>query len=224
VKSHIGQGRRAHCGQSFVGGPEEISAAKMREGYTGVMPCKEGLSMVIHSATRLTSALFAATLAAFLLALPQVARAELDVTIEMSMNGAAISFPNPNPARPDQIPVEGFSMGLGVSFSPTTGLPNGTRQHQPLVVVKRVDVTTPLLLQALIESQTILATIRFYSASDPVTPYFQIRITAQGRIIGVKDAAGGGDEVPTEAVSLTYGTIEWEHSSGTVFTDSWTGS
>jgi type VI secretion system secreted protein Hcp len=57
--------------------------------------------------------------------------------------------------RVDSILVLAASHELVSPRDATTGLPTGTRQHQPFVIVKEVDRATPLLYAALVNNENL---------------------------------------------------------------------
>ena len=57
--------------------------------------------------------------------------------------------------REDSIMVIGFSHEVISPRDAASGLPTGKRQHRPLVITKEVDKSSPLLMNALVNNETI---------------------------------------------------------------------
>ena len=105
----------------------------------------------------------------------------------------------------------------------SSGQVTGQRRYEPIVIRKRVDKSTPLLLKGLVNNEVAEAAFKFYRP-DPNNgteeQYYTIEIK-QGRIIGVNQYApqaqrlGAGAAVPEmEEISFTFGTIEWTYENG----------
>lgn len=102
---------------------------------------------------------------------------------------------------------------------------SSARNHGPISFVKRIDRSTPVLLDALKNNKSIDGVIKFFrmSSDEGVTEkHYEITIT-DGRVMSVRtemmnnNFPEGADVPVMERVSIQYNTIEWtfEGSSGT---------
>lgn len=127
--------------------------------------------------------------------------------------------------RANAIQGEYFQSKVTKPFDASTGQTSGQRRYEPIVIRKRVDKSTPLLLQALVENRVADAVFKFYrpnpTGDGTEEQYYTIEIK-QGRIISVNqyapqanDGGAGGQPVPEmEEISFTFGTIEWTYTNG----------
>lgn len=126
----------------------------------------------------------------------------------------------------DVIQLFGFEAGLKVPIDAASGQQTGSRQHQPIVIRKRIDKATPLLVNALLQSQVVdEATLAFYRPNGAgMEHYFSVVLT-NGRVVGVNHSTGAStdaSEPVTEEVSLVFHTITWTFEpSGATTQDTW---
>jgi type VI secretion system secreted protein Hcp len=112
-----------------------------------------------------------------------------------------------------------------------SGLATGRRQYAPLQIRKRIDKSSPLLMKALTENQSIEATFKFFRPSvsgDGTTEQFYSVTFKQGRINSVKQfnpdsIVPASSTMPSmEEVSFVFHTISWTFNDGGVtHEDSW---
>jgi type VI secretion system secreted protein Hcp len=113
------------------------------------------------------------------------------------------------------------------------GAPTGRRQYDPIVVVKPIDKSSPLLVKGLVQNQVAEGVFKFFRPSptgDGTTEqFFRIEIK-EGRIAAVKEYVLDtldpeiATRPPLEEVSFVFGKISWTHAeSGASFEDSVTG-
>ena len=111
------------------------------------------------------------------------------------------------------------------STTSSTARTSGRSSHGPISFVKRIDRSTPILLDAWANNRRIDGVIKFFrnnSDSGIVEKHYEITIT-NGRITSdrtemMNNNFQEGAAVPVlERVSITYETIEWEFNgpSGT---------
>jgi type VI secretion system secreted protein Hcp len=122
--------------------------------------------------------------------------------------------------REGSIECLSYEQGVATAREAGSGLATGRRQYQPLVVRKRLDRASPLLLKALTENQVIEGTFRFYRpdpSGDGTTQHFYTVVITQARITGVRqllpDVLGPdtADDPPQEELSFAVGSIEWTY-------------
>lgn len=133
--------------------------------------------------------------------------------------------------REDAIQGEYFQSKVFQVLSSSTGLPSGQRRYEPIVIRKRVDKSSPLLLKGLVQNEVADAVFKFYrpnpTGDGTTEQYYTIEIK-QGRIIGVNQYApqandsGASAPVPEmEEVQFVFNTIEWTYEDGGItFQDS----
>jgi len=112
-----------------------------------------------------------------------------------------------------------------------SGLATGRRQYQPLLIRKRIDKSTPLLMKALTENQAIEATFKFFRpslAGDGTTEQFYTVNFKQGRVSSIKQyvpdtiVPASSQEPPQEEITFVFHTIGWTYTNGGVtHEDSW---
>ncbi len=90
--------------------------------------------------------------------------------------------------REDTILVYEFSHVLASELSDTTGQPTGKRQHKPIVIVKRMNRATPMLMQAWATAETMDEfTLDFYKIDDSGKEVCYYRITLEdAQIVGIE--------------------------------------
>ena len=119
---------------------------------------------------------------------------------------------------------------LRIPTDSDTGSLTGTRKHEPLVVTKAFDQTSPYLYKACSNGQTLKeVVISWYRIDDSGTEreYFRhrlqdVKITAiRPKMHNVKDI--DKERYPhLEEVAMRYGTITWTFVDGNIeFQDSW---
>lgn len=123
---------------------------------------------------------------------------------------------------------------------PGSTAPTGTRSYSPIVIVKDLDKSTPLLSQALARTAPVEAWFRFFrpiAGTDDAEQFHEVhvnnaRICELKRYIpeGMGDPMGSnsGDLARSprpiqESVSIIYSWIHWDFKAGgTAHTDDWT--
>ena len=134
------------------------------------------------------------------------------------------------------IALLGVEHGIASPRDVATGLASGKRQHQPIVVTKETDRTSPVLTQMLVTNEAISALTLFFFGDDDApglmggreTLLYKIelknafvsRIEMSGR---VDDEADAGARLPlSERVSFVYASISWEWVNGGIMAqDGW---
>ncbi len=122
--------------------------------------------------------------------------------------------------REDTIVVEDVEHGVALEYDPASGAPTGKRQHKPLVVTKRIDKSTPLLMNVLVNNENISnLELRFWRKSSRTGPEFQY-YTVELINARISDISYGPRDV--EKVSFVYQTITWTYEDGGITADdSW---
>jgi len=139
------------------------------------------------------------------------------------------------PGHEGSILVLGMSHGVVVPVDAASGLPTGKRQHKPFTVIKALDRSSPLLMQALATNERLTNVELRFQAPDQTkkkkssvtrTFYTVKLIDAQVTSI-LNEMLDTGfpenqEQSEREQVTFVYRRIEWTHEAdGTTATDDW---
>ena len=162
--------------------------------------------------------------------LPGVARAAETVHLYLKANGVSIQGEPTQTSlgRENSIECVQFTHEVATPVETGSGLAMGRRVYQPIVIRKRIDKSSPLLMKALALNQTLEAEFRFFRPNpigDGTTEqFFTIRLS-KARIVGVKlflpnclDPAAS-NYPPQEDVSIAFQGISWTYTNGNVTFD-----
>jgi type VI secretion system secreted protein Hcp len=117
---------------------------------------------------------------------------------------------------------------------PASGLPTGKRQHKPFTFVKELDVSSPLLLQALTTNENLTTVVfNFYAPQNPdgsgaETNCYRVELVNGSvasydlRQANIRDP-DKAKLAPYEEIGLVYEKITWTWLQGTTVTasDDW---
>ena len=128
--------------------------------------------------------------------------------------------------RANTIECLSFESEVSTARESAMGMTTGRRQHKPIVVRKRIDKSTPLLLKALCQNEEVTsAEFRFYRPSpsgDGTEEHFYSVVLEEGRVGSVRqiseDATIAGENAPPvlEEVSFIFQRITWTYEDGGV--------
>lgn len=132
--------------------------------------------------------------------------------------------------REDSIEVIAFRHEVLIPTDPHTGKLAGVRRHEPLVITKAFDKSSPYLYQACVKGQTLKKVeIKWYEI-DPTgkeVEYFN-HLLEYVKIVSVKPFMPNTKDpasdrlVHMEEVSFRYERITWTFVDGTIqYMDSW---
>lgn len=112
-----------------------------------------------------------------------------------------------------------------------SGMATGRRQYEPLLIRKRVDKSSPLLMKALVENQSVDGVFKFFRPSpkgDGTTQQFYTVTIEQGRLASMRQVVpdtlvpASSTEPPLEEVTFVFHAIRWEFTEGGVMhEDAW---
>lgn len=112
-----------------------------------------------------------------------------------------------------------------------SGLATGRRQYSPLLIRKRIDKASPLLVKALVENAVVEGKMMFFRPNptgDGTTEQFYTVHFKQGRINHIKQyvpstiVPATSFEPPLEEISFVFHTINWTYMNGGVqHEDTW---
>lgn len=126
--------------------------------------------------------------------------------------------------------VKAFTHDVDVPRSTNTGQATGQRTHNPLIVTKMIDKSSPLLFNALVHGETLTEVeLKFYRLSYAGKPEHYYTMVLEDAIItnlNTSMASQGSvttnDVTPYEKVSLSYRKISWRHeTASTSGEDDW---
>jgi len=135
------------------------------------------------------------------------------------------------PANKDKIECIGFRYGVSAPHDMTSGLPTGKRVHEPIVIIKNIDASSPQLLQAIYSNETLTSVlIEFFkkSPNGQSFTWYTIKLT-NATIARISQYGGLGspeklipNSIPEEEISLTFQKIDFENTEAkTSASDSW---
>ncbi len=112
-----------------------------------------------------------------------------------------------------------------------SGMATGRRQYEPLVIRKRIDKSSPLLLKALVENEKIDAVFKFFRPrpnGDGTTEQFYTVEIKDGRVASMSQYVNDvivpatSTDPALEEVTFVFHTISWSYTEGGVtHEDSW---
>ncbi len=132
--------------------------------------------------------------------------------------------------REGRIPVIGASHSMESPRDVASGLPTGVRVHEPFLLTKEVDQSTPLLYNMLVNSETITEWELQFWQPDPEGEeinHYTVRLTNAN--IASIDFVMPNNQDPNlmkraeyEEIAFTYQTIQWIWNGGEVTaSDEW---
>ena len=124
-----------------------------------------------------------------------------------------------------------YEQGVITAREAGSGIATGRRQYQPLLIRKRIDKSSPLLMKALCENQVIETQFKFFRPNptgDGTTEQFYTVGFKKGRIASIKQVVpdafvpASSNEPPLEEITFVFHTINWTYTNGGVtHEDTW---
>jgi type VI secretion system secreted protein Hcp len=158
-----------------------------------------------------------------------------NVSLFLKVNGQDIQGENAQVSlgRENSIECFQFIQQGKVLREASTGQATGRRQYDPIVIVKRLDKSSPLLARALAQNQPVSGVFKFFRpnpSGDGTDEHFYAVEFKDGRIAALKEYMldtldpTAAAHPPLEEVSFVFNKISWTHvSSGVSFEDSVSG-
>lgn len=119
----------------------------------------------------------------------------------------------------NQIECISFRYGVTVSTDAANGQRTARRQHQPIVIQKRIDKSTPLIIKALVQNERVdEAEFRFFRPGSPrtgITEHFYTVRIRNGSITSINQVSETSAP-PMEEVVISFASIEWTYEIGGV--------
>ncbi len=125
--------------------------------------------------------------------------------------------------RADSIECLFYQQRIITAREAGSGLATGRRQYEPILIRKRIDKSSPLLLKGLRSNQQVDAVFRFYRPNpngDGTTEQFYSVEIRQGRIASIRQylpdttIPATSQQPPLEEVTFVFGSITWTYTQG----------
>ena len=132
--------------------------------------------------------------------------------------------------REGKILVMAFSHEIHSPRDPASGLPTGKRIHQPFVITKEIDKSSPLLYSALVNNETLTGwELQCFAAKSAGLEVNNYTVTLTNASIAAINSIMLNNKVPEntkmpmmEEVSFTYQKIQWTWVDGGIIAeDNW---
>jgi type VI secretion system secreted protein Hcp len=155
------------------------------------------------------------------------------VHLYLKANGADIKGNSSQSSlgRADSIECLYFENSVITAREAGSGIATGRRQHQPILIRKRIDKASPLIMKALCENQVIEGKFKFFRpnpSGDGTTQQFYTIEIKQGRVGSARKwvpdtfVPATSTEPPLEEVTFVYHTITWTYEDGGItHQDTW---
>lgn len=140
------------------------------------------------------------------------------IHMTIRLNGEAVEGEGQGQGEAGFVECLGFTDGITTDQAPT-GRSLGRRHPEPIVARKRIDRTTPRLLEALSQNEQVDATFRFYRPTEAGVSehYFTVEVSG-GRIIGIERSWQVDVGAEQEDVRIAPLAVTWTHEpSGATF-------
>jgi len=121
--------------------------------------------------------------------------------------------------REDSIVIEDFSHSVISPRDAASGLPTGKRQHKPITITKRIDKSTPLLFNVLVNNENIKDLYLMFwrkSKTGEEVQYYTIHLINAS----ISEITHGPRDL--ETISFCYQKIIWTYEDGGITSqDDW---
>ncbi len=158
------------------------------------------------------------------------------VHLFLKANGADIKGESTQQSlgRKDSIECLYYEQRVITAREAGSGMATGRRQYEPLLIRKRIDKSSPLLMKALVENQKVEGTFKFFRPNpkgDGTTEQFYSVAIQEGRVASMKQIVpdtivpASSTEPPLEEVTFVFHTIQWTFTDGGVsHQDTWSAN
>jgi type VI secretion system secreted protein Hcp len=143
------------------------------------------------------------------------------LSITPESTGSPIVGPSVSSQAPETIEVLEMKHQLTHEYDSVHGAPSGDRKHQPLIIIKEVDVATPLIYSICVNAELLTEVkldyyIQVGNTPDPV-PFFSWTLN-NAYVVSVRSIPATEMSVEfsdrydlLEEVAFAYQQITWEH-------------
>lgn len=141
------------------------------------------------------------------------------------INGQVIEGDTTREHRKGQIEVLSFEQSVTTAREAGSGMATGRRQYQPLMIRKRIDKASPLLMKALTENANAEVQFDFYrpnpTGDGTEERFYEIGLR-NARVASVKIVMDRDSGMPMEEITFVFQTINWTYTNGGVtHEDTW---
>lgn len=145
--------------------------------------------------------------------------------MSLRIDGEQIEGDTYSDRKKGMIELSSFRQSVTTAREAGSGLATGRRQYQPLLIRKRIDKASPLLMRALTNSSVVDAQFGFYrpnlSGDGTEERFYEIEIR-NGRVASVEIVMDEQSGVPVEEVTFVFHTITWTYTDGGItHEDTW---
>ena len=133
--------------------------------------------------------------------------------------------------RQDSIECVYYDQKVSTARDASSGMVAGKRQYEPILIRKRIDKSSPLLVKALTQNQNVDGVFKFFRPSpsgDGTTQQFYTVAIKTGRIASIRQvvpdtiAPGSNTQPALEEVTFVFNTIRWTYTGGGITSeDTW---
>ena len=119
--------------------------------------------------------------------------------------------------------IKSFSHNIKIPRDPKSGLPTGQRSHQPLILTKNFDKSSPLLYNALTKGETLTnVEIKWYRTGYTGKPEHYFSVVLEDAVVVDITAGMQGEDEQVENIAFSYRKIAWRHeTASTSGEDDW---
>lgn len=129
----------------------------------------------------------------------------------------------------NEVLVQAFSHNVLIPTNPQNGQPSGPRRHEPLVITKNFDKSSPLLYNALTSGELVDVELKWYrTAADGTSEHYFTTALTDAVIVDIQATMSHCQDPSTERfgheekISFNYRKIDWRHeAAGTSGSDDW---
>lgn len=143
--------------------------------------------------------------------------------LTLTINGSKVQGESTQFPKDGAIELSSVSFGLTSPTDPQTGAATGRRTYSPILITKRVDKCSPLLMKALCMNEKVKGVIKFYRPpvdGKKASEHFYTVEFDEGRVESVSQI--GSAMIPTETVSFQFRMITCTFEKGGVtHSDDW---
>lgn len=146
------------------------------------------------------------------------------INLFLRLNNIPIVGESPvrSPGRQDSIECLSYQQGVVTAREAGSGAAIGRRQYAPIVIQKRIDKSSPLLVKGLTQNEVAQGTFKFYRLSpkgDGTTEQYYTVAFQQGRISAFKQSTIDG---LIEELAFVFQSISWTFVDGGIsHQDAW---
>ena len=181
----------------------DVSAGRM-EPTSAPAPTMHNLNEVYHNIAPAVPSNWAA--------MPSHTQPEGTSAIHMKLDDGGIQGSCTAAGKEETVVIVGLEHNISYPLS-TQGQPTGTREHDPISVIKYIDKSSPFLYQKLCQGQQMQEMeLKFYRLDNVGAEehYYTILLT-NVHVVGIKTYFPN-----MEYVSFAYGTIRWTWEDGSI--------